>query len=51
MTVWSPHSAKDKELLEKVQRRHTRMFNENVCTSSPPLLCVKFGDVTLILDW
>ena len=28
MSAWSPHYAKDKELLEKVQRRFTRMFTE-----------------------
>ena len=28
MSVWSPHYAKDKELLEKIQRRFTRMFKE-----------------------
>jgi len=25
-TVWSPHYVKDKQMLEKVQRRFTRMF-------------------------
>ena len=27
-TVWSPHYKKDKELLEKIQHRFTRLFKE-----------------------
>jgi len=28
ISAWSPHYAKDEELLEKMQRRFTRMFTE-----------------------